>query len=230
PELDPAAVDFAVQAIRLLTAELGATPLIGFAGAPFTLASYLIEGGPSRTYARTKAMMHGDPDLWGRLLDRLAGIAATFLQVQVGAGAAAVQVFDSWAGALSVADYRRFVLPASTKVLSAVTSVPRIHFGVGTGELLPAMAEAGPDVLGVDWRIPLSAAAERVPGLPLQGNLDPAILFAPWPVIESEVRRILADAEGLPGHIFNLGHGVPPETDPDVLGRVVDLVHEVSAR
>jgi uroporphyrinogen decarboxylase len=230
PALDPASVDFAAQAIRLLTAELGATPLIGFAGAPFTLASYLIEGGPSRTYAKTKAMMHGDPDLWGRLLDRLGAIAATFLQVQVEAGAAAVQLFDSWAGALSVADYRHFVLPASTKVLSAVTSVPRIHFGVGTGELLPAMAEAAPDVLGVDWRIPLSVAAERVPGLPLQGNLDPAILFAPWPVIEAEVRRILADAVGLPGHIFNLGHGVLPETDPDVLGRVVELVHEVSAQ
>jgi uroporphyrinogen decarboxylase len=230
PALEPESVGFAAEAIRILTAELGGTPLIGFAGAPFTLASYLIEGGPSRTYTKTKAMMHGDPQLWEALLDRLADIAAAFMRVQVEAGVCAVQLFDSWAGALSDVDYRRFVLPASTKVLAAVTSVPRIHFGVGTGELLPAMAEAGPDVLGVDWRVPLSEAAKRVPGMPLQGNLDPAILFAPWSVIEAAVRRVLADAEGLPGHIFNLGHGVLPDTDPDVLGRVVELVHEVSAR
>jgi uroporphyrinogen decarboxylase len=230
PDLAAEQVDFVTKAISLLRAELGTTPLIGFAGAPFTLASYLIEGGPSRTYAKTKALMHGDPALWQRLLDRLADIAATFLQVQVAAGASAVQLFDSWAGALSEVDYRRYVQPASAKVLAAVTGVPRIHFGVGTGELLTAMAQAGPDVLGVDWRVALPEAARRAPGLPLQGNLDPAILFAPWPVVEAEVRRVLADAESLPGHIFNLGHGVLPETDPDVLGRVVDLVHEVSAR
>lgn len=230
PRLTPDQVGYVSEAVRLLRSELGATPLIGFAGAPFTLASYLIEGGPSRTYAKTKAMMHGDPGLWARLLDKLADIAATFLRVQVGAGADAVQLFDSWAGALSDADYRRFVLPASAKALSSVSGVPRIHFGVGTGELLPAMAEAGPDVLGVDWRIPLSEASRRVPGLPLQGNLDPAILLAPWPVVEAEVRRILDDAAALPGHIFNLGHGVLPETDPGVLGRIVELVHEVSAR
>jgi len=230
PPLEPDQVDFVATAIRLVRAELGPVPLIGFAGAPFTLASYLIEGGPSRTYAKTKAIMHGEPRLWSALLDRLADIAATFLRVQIEAGVAAVQLFDSWAGALSDADYRRLVLPASAKVLAAATGVPRIHFGVGTGELLPAMAEAGPDVLGVDWRIPLSEAARRVPGMPLQGNLDPAILLAPWPVVQSEVRRVLSDARSLPGHIFNLGHGVLPETDPDVLRRVVELVHEVSAR
>jgi uroporphyrinogen decarboxylase len=230
PSLAADQVDYVAEAVRLLRSELGTTPLIGFAGAPFTLASYLIEGGPSRTYAKTKALMYGEPQVWARLLDRLADITATFLQVQVRAGAAVVQLFDSWAGALSDADYRRFVLPASAKALSSVAGVPRIHFGVGTGELLPAMAEAGPDVLGVDWRIPLSEASRRVPGLPLQGNLDPAILFAPWQVVEAEVRRIIDDAAGLPGHIFNLGHGVLPETDPDVLGRVVDLVHEVTAR
>ena len=228
--LEPGAVEFVAEAVGLLRAELGSIPVIGFAGAPFTLASYLVEGGPSRTYTKTKALMHGDPQLWGRLVDRLAGIATTFLQVQVEAGVGAVQLFDSWAGALSDVDYRKFVLPASAAVFAAVPGVPRIHFGVGTGELLPAMAEAGPDVLGVDWRIPLSEAARRVPGLPLQGNLDPAILFAPWPVIETQVRRILDDAAGLPGHIFNLGHGVLPETDPEVLRRVVDLVHEVSRR
>lgn len=230
PDLAPDDVAHIAEAVRLTTAALGGTPLIGFAGAPFTLASYLVEGGPSRTYARTKAMMYGDSDLWSQLLQRLAGIAAVFLQVQVAAGASMVQLFDSWAGALSEADYRRFVLPASRSVLAAVPAVPRIHFGVGTGELLPAMAEAGPDVLGVDWRIPLDEAARRVPDTVLQGNLDPALLLAPWPVIEAEVRRILLEGRAAPGHIFNLGHGVLPETDPAVLTRVVELVHEVSAR
>jgi uroporphyrinogen decarboxylase len=230
PELTPDAVGFVTEAVRLTTAELGGVPLIGFAGAPFTLASYLIEGGPSRTYTRTKAMMYGEPEQWARLVQRLAQIAAVFLQVQVAAGASVVQLFDSWAGALSDADYRRFVLPASRDVLAAVDIVPRIHFGVGTGELLPAMAEAGPDVLGVDWRTPLDEAARRVPDTVLQGNLDPAVLFAPWSVVEAEVRRILAEGRAAPGHIFNLGHGVLPETDPTVLTRVVELVHEVSAR
>ncbi|GGJ78003.1 uroporphyrinogen decarboxylase [Pilimelia anulata] len=226
-------VDFVAEAVRLLLAELGGTPLIGFAGAPFTLASYLVEGGPSRHHARTKALMHGDPALWHALCERLAQITAEFLRVQAGAGVAAVQLFDSWVGALSVAEYRRFVLPHSRRVLGelAAAGIPRIHFGVGTGHLLPALAEAGADVVGVDWRTPLDEAAARLGGaLPVQGNLDPAVLLAPWPVVEAEVRRVLAEGAAAPGHVFNLGHGVLPETDPDVLTRVVALVHEVSAR
>lgn len=222
-------VDFVAQAVRLLRAELGDTPLIGFAGAPFTLASYLIEGGPSRSHARTKALMHGDPDLWHALCRRLADITAQFLRVQVDAGAAAVQVFDSWAGALSEADYRRYVAPHSTAVLSAVPSVPRIHFGVGTGHLLPAMAEASADVVGVDWRTPLDVAARAVgTDRAVQGNLDPALLLAPWEAVEAEVRRILAEGDRVAGHVVNLGHGVLPETDPDMLARVVDLVHDIA--
>jgi uroporphyrinogen decarboxylase len=221
-------VPYVAEAVRLLTAELGGTPLVGFAGAPFTLASYLVEGRPSRTYAATKALMYGDPALWHALCERLAEVTLAFLRVQVEAGVAAVQLFDSWAGALSEADYRRYVMPHSSRVLAGLagTGVPRIHFGVGTGGLLGAMAEAGADVVGVDWRTPLDVAAARVGGgRAVQGNLDPCVLFAPWPVVETEVRRVLAEGAATPGHVFNLGHGVLPETDPDVLGRVVELVH-----
>jgi uroporphyrinogen decarboxylase len=216
------------ESVRLLVAELGATPLIGFAGAPFTLASYLIEGGPSRDHLKTKTLMYAQPDVWHALLDRLAGIAGAFLRSQVSAGASAVQLFDSWAGALSVADYRQFVLPHSAKVLAAVgdLGVPRIHFGVGTGELLESMAEAGADVVGVDWRVPLDLAAKRVGGRAVQGNLDPATIFAPWPVLEAAARDVIARGRVAPGHVFNLGHGVLPSTDPDVLTRLVELVHD----
>ena len=218
-------VDFVAEAVRLLVAELGATPLIGFAGAPFTLASYLVEGGPSRTHARTRALMYGAPQVWHALCAKLAEITRAFLRVQIDAGVSAVQLFDSWAGALSLADYRRFVLPHSTAVLRGPT-VPRIHFGVGTGHLLAAMAHAGADVVGVDWRTPLDTAAAAVgPDHALQGNLDPSVLLAPWDVVETEVSRVLTEAKAAPGHIFNLGHGVLPETDPDVLTRVTDLVH-----
>jgi uroporphyrinogen decarboxylase len=225
-------VEYVTSAVRALCAELGDTPLIGFAGAPFTLASYLVEGGPSRSHARTKALMHGAPQVWHELCARLAGIAGEFLKVQVAAGASAVQLFDSWAGALSAADYATFVAPHSAAVLGAVAEaapqVPRIHFGVGTGHLLPAMAAAGADVVGVDWRTPLSAAADAVgPDRAVQGNLDPALLLAPWPVLADEVRRICAEGDEAPGHVFNLGHGVLPETDPDMLTRVVDLVHQL---
>jgi uroporphyrinogen decarboxylase len=225
-------VGYVVDAVRMLVGELGATPLIGFAGAPFTLASYLIEGGPSRSYAKTKALMYGDPPLWNALLSRLAEITLAFLRAQIDAGASAVQLFDSWAGALSEADYRRHVLPHSTAVLAGlVDTVPRIHFGVGTAALLPAMAEAGADVVGVDWRTPLDRAGALIgSGRAVQGNLDPAALFAPWPVIAAEARRVLAEGRAAPGHVFNLGHGVLPDTDPDVLTRLVDLVHEESAR
>ncbi|MFI6207738.1 uroporphyrinogen decarboxylase [Streptomyces sp. NPDC051041] len=232
-DLAPEDVPYVTEAIGLLTRELGATPLIGFAGAPFTLASYLVEGGPSRTYENAKAMMYGDPQLWADLLDRLADITAAFLKVQIEAGASAVQLFDSWAGALSPADYRRSVLPASAKVFQAVASygVPRIHFGVGTGELLGLMGEAGADVVGVDWRVPLDDAARRVgPGKALQGNLDPAVLFAPREAVEARTREVLDAAAGLEGHVFNLGHGVMPSTDPDVLTRLVEYVHTQTAR
>jgi uroporphyrinogen decarboxylase len=233
--LRPITVDdvrYVDEAVRLLVAELGGTPLIGFAGAPFTLASYLVEGGPSRTHVRTKALMYGDPDLWHALCDRLADITSAFLRVQVDAGVSAVQLFDSWTGALSEADYRRFVMPHSARVLGdlADAGVPRIHFGVGTGHLLAAMGDAGADVVGVDWRTPLSQAATVVGGRAVQGNLDPCTVFAPWEVIETEVRRVLAEGRAAPGHVFNLGHGVLPETDPEMLTRVVDLVHTASAR
>ncbi|MFD2764753.1 uroporphyrinogen decarboxylase [Micromonospora eburnea] len=244
-------VSYVDEAVRLLVAELGDTPLIGFAGAPFTLASYLVEGGPSRNHVKTKALMYGDPELWHALCDRLAEVTLSFLRVQIDAGVSAVQLFDSWAGALSEADYRRYVLPHSTRVLSGLADadrsgsrrgdgraeperspgVPRIHFGVGTAELLGAMGEAGADVVGVDWRTPLDVATRRIgPDKAVQGNLDPCVLFAPWPVVEAEVRRILDQGRAAPGHVFNLGHGVLPETDPDVLTRVVALVHELSAR
>jgi len=228
--LAEADVSFVAEAVRLLVAELGPVPLIGFAGAPFTLASYLVEGGPSRTHAKTKALMYGAPDVWHALCDRLAQITVEFLRVQAAAGASAVQLFDSWAGALSEVDYRRYVLPHSARVLGglAEAGVPRVHFGVGTAELLGAMAEAGADVVGVDWRTPLDRAAARVGGRAVQGNLDPCALFAPWPVVEAEVRRVLAEAAAAPGHVFNLGHGVLPETDPDVLTRVVALVHDLT--
>ncbi|KUJ71004.1 uroporphyrinogen decarboxylase [Streptomyces albus subsp. albus] len=231
--LEPDDVAYVTEAIGMLTAELGGTPLIGFAGAPFTLASYLVEGGPSRNHEHTKALMYGDPQLWADLLDRLADITAAFLKVQIEAGASAVQLFDSWVGALAPADYRRSVMPASAKVFEAVAGygVPRIHFGVGTGELLGLLGEAGADVVGVDWRVPLDEAARRVgPGKALQGNLDPAVLFAPREAVESKAREVLDAARELPGHVFNLGHGVLPDTDPDALTRLVEYVHTQTAR
>jgi uroporphyrinogen decarboxylase len=235
PVLDPAAVAPVATAVRLLVAELGPTPLIGFAGAPFTLASYLVEGGPSRHHEHTKALMHAEPTIWHALLDRLAELTLTFLRVQVDAGVDAVQLFDSWAGALSERDYRQFVAPHSARVLAglAETGVPRIHFGVGTGELLTAMAEIGADIVGVDWRVRLDVAAQRVrAGRPhgpivLQGNLDPAVLLAGWPAVEREVRRVTAEGRTVDGHILNLGHGVLPETDPDILTRIVELAHSL---
>jgi len=231
PALDPAAVQPVAEAVRSTVGELGGTPLIGFAGAPFTLASYLVEGGPSREHARTKALMYGDEATWHALADRLADIALTFLRVQVDAGVSAVQLFDSWAGALSPDDYARYVLPHSRKVLEGVAGVPRIHFGVNTGELLGAMAAAGADVVGVDWRVPLDEAAKRLPAdVAVQGNLDPAAVLAPWPAVAERVRDVLQRGTAAEGHVFNLGHGVLPETDPGILERVVELVHAESRR
>jgi uroporphyrinogen decarboxylase len=214
------------ETVRHVVRELGDTPLIGFAGAPFTVASYLIEGRPSRTYGLTKAMLHGEPALWNALLDRLADLAIASLRAQIDAGASVIQLFDSWAGALSPDVYRAHVQPHSAKVLAAVADVPRIHFGVGTGELLALMSDAGADVVGIDWRVPLDVARDRVPGKAVQGNLDPAVCLAPWEVVADRTRDVLRRNAGRPGHIFNLGHGVLPELDPGVLKQVVDLVHE----
>jgi uroporphyrinogen decarboxylase len=229
-DLAPDDVAGPLAAVRQLVGELGTTPLIGFAGAPFTLASYLIEGGPSRDHAATKSMMLSAPRLWHELADRLAHIAGAYLALQVAAGASAVQLFDSWAGALAERDYREYVLPHSRTALSYVPAVPRIHFGVGTGELLVAMSEAGVDVVGVDFRVPLDEAARRVgPQFALQGNLDPAVLIAGPDVVARRVDDVLTAAQGLPGHIFNLGHGVLPSTDPDALAAVVAQVHDTTA-
>jgi uroporphyrinogen decarboxylase len=220
-------VPYVVEAVRILAGELD-VPLIGFAGGPFTVASYLIEGRPSRTYAHTKALMKGDPATWHALMEVLAELALAFLRAQVAAGASAIQLFDSWVGALSPADYEEYVLPASQRVLDGLadSSVPRLHFGVGTGELLHLLGAAGADVVGVDWRVPLDVAAERVgPERAVQGNLDPAVCLAPFPMVEAEVRKVLAAGAAAPGHVFNLGHGVLPETDPDVLQRIVEVVH-----
>jgi uroporphyrinogen decarboxylase len=227
PEAD---VGYVLETVRILAAELK-VPLIGFAGGPFTVASYLLEGGPTRDFARTKALMHKEPATFAALLDALAQITAAFLRAQVAAGASAIQLFDSWAGVLSRHDYERFVLPASRAVLGALSDlrVPRIHFGVGTGELLDLMGEAGADVVGVDWRVPLRTARSRVgPHRALQGNLDPAVCLAGAKPAEGEARRVLAEgcAAG-PGYIFNLGHGVLPATDPSVLEHLVEVVHSI---
>ncbi|GAA3087829.1 uroporphyrinogen decarboxylase [Streptosporangium carneum] len=231
--IEPDDVSYVTQAVRALTAELGATPLIGFAGAPFTLASYLIEGGPSKNHDHTKAMMYGRPQLWHALMERLTEITLGFLRIQIAAGASAVQLFDSWVGAVAPEDYREFVMPYTSRIFAGLADldVPRIHFGVGTGELLGLLGEAGADVVGVDWRVPLDEAVRRVgPGKALQGNLDPALLLAPWEVVERRAADILARGSKAEGHIFNLGHGVLPATDPDQLARLTDFVHETSAR
>ena len=231
--LDPAALWYVTDAIRLITDDLLDVPLIGFAGAPFTLASYLVEGGPSRDYAATKALMVSEPALWHEMCTRLADLSAVFLQTQVEAGVTVVQLFDSWAGSLSAEDYRRYAQPYSARVLQALADaeVPRIHFGVGTAELLELMGAAGAEVVGVDWRLPLAEASRRVgPRYALQGNLDPALLSAPWHVLSERVREVIRSGAVAPGHIFNLGHGVPPEADPAVLGMIVELVHSEGAQ
>jgi len=233
--LDPERVSAVADAVGLLVGSLGDVPLIGFAGAPFTLASYLVEGGPSRHHERTKAMMLGEPATWHALMTALTDITIGFLRVQIDAGVDAVQVFDSWAGTLSLADYRRYVLPHSTRVFDSLAGagLPMTHFGIGTAELLGAMSSAGPTVVGVDWRTSLPDAAARVEaGMALQGNLDPVVLLAGWPVVDAEVRRVVDDGRravdaGARGHVFNLGHGVLPETDPGVLTEVVSLVHSL---
>jgi uroporphyrinogen decarboxylase len=237
--LDRQRVQPVSDAVGLLVDALGDVPLIGFAGAPFTLASYLIEGGPSRHHAHTKAMMLAAPDSWHALMEKLTDITMGFLRVQLDAGVDAIQVFDSWAGTLSLADYRTYVQPHSTRVFAALADygVPMTHFGVGTAELLGAMSAAlkpaAATVVGVDWRTSLTDAATRVaPGTALQGNLDPVVLQAGWPVVERAARAVVDDGRravdaGVAGHVFNLGHGVLPETDPGVLTDLVSLVHSL---
>ena len=232
PHFTAECVEFVSEAVRELRGELKATPLIGFAGAPYTLASYLIEGGPSKDHAKTKALMYGAPEVWDGLMQKLATTAAGFLTAQVQAGASAVQLFDSWAGGLSPADYRQYVLPYTTRVFAQVEplGVPRMHFGVATGELLGDMAAAGVEVVGVDWRVPLDHAAQRIrPGQAVQGNLDPAVLFAPWGAVQHKAFDVITAGRQARSHIFNLGHGVLPETDPDVLARLVDFIHSHAA-
>ena len=233
--LEPHQVAPIAQAVSQLVSELGDVPLIGFAGAPFTLASYLVEGGPSRHHERTKAMMLGEPETWHALMTALTDATIAFLQIQLDAGVDAIQVFDSWAGTLSLADYRSYVLPHSSRVFSTLADagVPMTHFGVGTAELLGAMSQAGATVVGVDWRTSLTDAAARVlPGTALQGNLDPVVLLAGFPVVERAVRAVVEDGRravdaGAAGHVFNLGHGVLPSTDPSVITDAVALVHSL---
>jgi len=226
PDLTPDHVPFTTEAVRSLVRELGATPLIGFAGAPFTVASYLVEGGPSKDHALTKAMMFGAPDVWDALMRKIAGISAAFLEVQVAAGASAVQLFDSWAGALTPGDYERHVMPHSAAVLARIGAlgVPRIHFGVGTSNLLGLMGDAGADVVGVDWRTPLASAIPVVGDRAVQGNLDPTLVFAPTDVMTARAAEIIEAGRAARGHVFNLGHGVIPSTDPDQLARLTEFV------
>ena len=231
--LDPDADEPHVsEAIRLLVKELE-VPLIGFSGAPFTLASYLIEGGPSRTFDRTKALMYGDPAVFERLLGTLADIVVAHLRGQVDAGVQVVQLFDSWVGVLDRDDYRRFVFPHTARVFEGIagTEVPAIHFGVGTGHLLELMRDAGGDAFGVDHRVPLDEAWIRIgPDRAIQGNLDPAVLLGPWEMVEQKAREVLRHASDRAGHVFNLGHGVLPGTPVEHLQRLVDLVHSETER
>lgn len=245
--LDDAALAPIAEAVRLTVAELGDVPLLGFGGAPFTLAAYLVEGRPSRDHLAARTLMHADPETWARLTAWTAELTGRFLRAQVLAGASAVQLFDSWAGSLSLADYAAHVAPSSTLALSHVADLrvpgddgglPAIHFGTGTGHLLPALREvldaAGitHPAVGVDYRTPLDEAAALLAdhprgAVPVQGNIDPALLGAPWPVLEAHVRDVVARGAAAPGHVVNLGHGVPPDTDPTVLTRVVELVHSL---
>ncbi|MFM7534186.1 MAG: uroporphyrinogen decarboxylase [Acidimicrobiales bacterium] len=231
PDVD---TPYVLETCRILAREL-TVPLLGFAGAPFTVASYLVEGRPSRTYTRTKALMYGDEALWHQLMERLADLALVSLRSQLDAGAQAVQLFDSWAGALDRDDYERYVQPHSARVLAGVAashpSAPKVHYGVNTGELLGSMAVAGADVIGVDWRTRLDDARARLPaGVGVQGNLDPAAVVAGWPACQAKADAVLAANGGRAGHVFNLGHGVLPETDPGVLTELVGYVHERTRR
>jgi uroporphyrinogen decarboxylase len=216
-------------AISIVVAELGSTPLIGFAGAPFTLAAYMVDGRPSRDHLGARRLMHEAPDVWAGLAEWTATAAGKFLRTQVMAGASAVQLFDSWAGSLSERDYAEHCAQASASTFAHVSDlpVPRVHFAANGSHLLRHMAAAGATAMGVDYRLPLDEASRELDGaVPLQGNLDPAVLTAPWEVVEAHVENVMRRGTEAPGHVVNLGHGVPPDTDPDVLARIVDYVHE----
>jgi uroporphyrinogen decarboxylase len=228
--IDPDALRPIREGVAAAVAHLGSIPLIGFAGAPFTLASYLVEGGPSKDQQRARTLMFSDPHTWAALLNWCADVAGEFLLAQIEAGASAVQLFDSWVGSLSEVNYLRRVAPHSRRALDHLRGldVPKVHFGVGSGEMLHAMHSIGADVMGVDWRVPLDEAERRLGGgVPLQGNIDPALLAAPWPVLEAHVRDVIERGKAAPSHVVNLGHGVPPDADPDVLTRIVELVHDL---
>ena len=232
--LQPDDISYVAETVALVTSELGdATPVLAFAGAPFTVASYLVEGRPSRTYEHTKALLHTDPSVWHALMDSLAAMAVEFVDVQLTAGAKAFQLFDSWAGTLSAADYEQFVLPHSRRVFTELAerhpNAPGIHFGIGCDHLVESMASAGAQVVGLDWRTSISAARKRLrPDVALQGNLDPALVLAGADVAVAGAQAVLADNGGQPGHIFNLGHGVHPASDPGVLAAVVEYVHDAT--
>lgn len=232
-QIDPESdVPYVLDTIRLLTEEQLDVPLIGFAGAPFTLASYMIEGGPSKNYNKTKAFMYAEPKAWQALMDKLAEMTVTYVRAQVKAGARAIQIFDSWVGALNISDYRLFIKPVMERIFSELReeNVPLIMFGVGASHLAKEWHELPLDVVGLDWRLPVQEARAMGITKTVQGNLDPAILLAPWEVIEERTRAILDAGLASPGHIFNLGHGVFPEVNPDVLKRLTSFVHEYSAQ
>lgn len=221
---------YLLETIRLLAKDL-TVPLIGFAGGPFTVASYMIEGGPSRELMKTKTMMYRAPEVWYALMDRLEKTTIAYLEAQINAGASAVQIFDSWVGSLSPSDYREYVFPTMQRIFNGLAhlDVPKIYFGVGTGELLTTFRETGATVLGVDWRVPLQAASERVGhGIAIQGNLDPAVPMAPWPEIERRAKTIIDDGVKHTGFIFNLGHGITPEIPVENMQRLTQFVHEYS--
>jgi len=229
--LEPDALAPIAAGVARTVAQLGSTPLIGFAGAPFTLAAYLVEGGPSKDHLRARTLMHSDPETWDALLSWAADVTGAFLRAQVLAGASAVQLFDSWVGSLTVADYEAHVAPYSARAIAHVKDlpVPVVHFGVGTAELLPSMRAIGVDVMGVDDRIPLDEGVRRLGGdIPVQGNINPALLAAPWSVLKAHVLDVIERGRSAPAHVLNLGHGVPPETDPAVLTRIVELAHQAS--
>lgn len=229
PEED---VPYVLDTIKLLTQEQLDVPLIGFAGAPFTLASYMIEGGPSKNYNKTKAFMYAEPKAWFALMDKLADMTITYVKSQINAGAKAIQIFDSWVGALNVEDYRYFIKPVMNRIFSSLKeeNVPLIMFGVGASHLANEWHDLPLDVVGLDWRLPIAEARQRGITKTVQGNLDPSILLAPWEVIEEKAKAILDQGMQQPGYIFNLGHGVFPEVNPDTLKRLAQFVHDYSSK
>lgn len=230
PRLTDEALDPIREAVRLTVAQLGSTPLIGFAGAPFTLAAYMVQGRPSRDHLAARRLMHADPETWAALCQWTAEVSSRFLRAQIEAGASAAQLFDSWGGSLSARDYEALVAPSSATVLSAAAAydIPVVHFGVGTSDLLTSMHAAGGSVMGVDYRLDLDEAEARLGGgVPLQGNIDPALLGAGWEPLRRHTLGVLARGHAAPGHVANLGHGVPADTDPEVLTRLVEFIHSI---